>query len=101
MGVQRGTQCYRFAIDRTGQGTDAEFKRYHMDVIDTLDDNDEMQREGDAMEEHEDKMAHIIISLRSISSSAPTTSYKTKATIKTESKELEVLRRLLADLEIN
>ena len=49
---------------------DADFKRYRIDVIDALDEDDEIERE-DAMEEHKDKMAHIIINLKSISSSAP------------------------------
>ena len=81
---------------------DAEFKRYHVDVIDALDDDHEVEREGYvSMEGHEEKMAHIIVSLKSISFSAPTTSSKTTTTIKTESKELEVLRQRLADLEIN
>ena len=80
---------------------DAEFKQYHMDIIDALDNDDEIEREGGVMEEHEDKMAHIIINLKSTSSSAPTTSSETTTTIKTKSKELEVLRRRLADLEIN
>ena len=80
---------------------DAQFKWYHIDVIDALDDDEEIEREGDVMEEHEGKMVNIIISLKSISSSAPTTSSETTALVKTESKELEVLWRCLADLEIN
>ena len=52
------------------------------------------------MEEHEDKMTHII-SLKNIFFSAPTTSSEIKTLVKTESKELEVLRRCLVALEIN
>ena len=44
----------------------AKFKRYHMDVIDALEDvTDEIEREEDVMEEHDNKVAHIIISLKS------------------------------------
>ena len=58
---------------------DAQFKWYHMDVIDTLESvTDEIESEEDVMEEHENKVAHIIIGLKSICSSAPTS---------TESKE--------------
>ena len=39
---------------------DAKFKQYHIDVIDTLDDDEKIEREGDIMEEHEDKMAHAV-----------------------------------------
>ena len=79
---------------------DAEFKWYHVEVIDVLDDNNEIEREGDVLEELEDKMAYIIVSLKSISS-APTTSSGNTTTIKTERKELEVLRLRFADFEIN
>ena len=76
-----------------------------MEVIDALDDDEEVEKEADVMEEHEDKMAHITISLKSIYSSVPTTSvytsFKTKTLMKAESKELEVLRRSLSALEIN
>ena len=73
-----------------------------MDVIDTLEDvTDEIEMEEDVMEEHENKKADITISLKSISSSAPTTSSKTAGTIKTESKGIEVQRRRLADVEAN
>ena len=71
---------------------DAEFKRYHMDVIDALKDDDEIEREGDVMEEYKDKMTHISISVKGISSFAPTTSSETTTLIKTERKELEVLQ---------
>ena len=57
---------------------DADFKRYHVDVINALDNDDEIEEEGDVMEEHEDKMAQIIITLKSICSSVPTTSSETK-----------------------
>ena len=45
---------------------DAEFKRYHVEVIDALDDDEEIEKEADVMEEHEEKLAHINISLKSI-----------------------------------
>ena len=80
---------------------DAKFKRYHVEVIDALDDDEEIEKEADVMEEHEEKMAYITISLKSICSSVPTTSSETKAPIKTEGKEQEVLRRCLSDLEMN
>ena len=43
---------------------DADFKRYHIDVNDALDDDNEIESEGSVLEEHEDKVAHIIISLK-------------------------------------
>ena len=97
MGVRRRTQCYRHVIDRTGQGLytfHVDFKRYHVDVSDALDDDDQIEKEGYVMEEHEDKMAHITIILNC--SSFPTTSFETKTPIKTKTKELEFLRRCLA-----
>ena len=65
-----------------------------MDIIGSLDDNTEIEREGDVMDEHKSSVAHISVSLKELSSPA-------KPTIKTESKELDVLRRRLADLEAN
>ena len=65
--------------------------RYHMDIIDSLDDECEIEREEAAMEEHEIRIAHILVSLKSISSSSSTTSSKPAATIKIESSELDVL----------
>ena len=72
---------------------DTKFKQYHMDVSDSLDNEGEIEREEAVMEEHEIRVAHIFVSLKSISSSSPSTSFETATTIKTESKELEVLRR--------
>ena len=71
---------------------DDEFKPYHMDVIDALADvTDEIESEEDVVGEHENKIAYIIIGLKSICSSAPTCS-ESADTIKTESKGIEVLR---------
>ena len=63
-----------------------------MNIIDLLDDENEIEREEAVMEEHESRVAYIVVGLKSISSSFPTTSSEPVATIKTESKELEVLR---------
>ena len=47
---------------------DAEFKRYHINVIESLDDDIEIEREeGDVMEELKNRIAHIVVSLKSIS----------------------------------
>ena len=63
---------------------DTESKRYPIDVIDSLDDDTEIEIEGDVMDEHESRVAHISVSLKELSSPA-------EPTIKTESKELNVL----------
>ena len=77
---------------------DADIKRYHMDVIDALEDvTKEIESEEDVMEEHEIKITHIIIGHKSIRSSAPNSSEST-GMIKTESKGIEVLRRCLANI---
>ena len=62
---------------------DIKFKRYHMDVIDSLEDESEMEKEHEVMDTHESRVAH--------STSSPTTSSKPAATTKTESKELNIL----------
>ena len=55
-----------------------------MDVIDALEDvTDELESEKDVMEEYENKIAQMIISLRNICSSAPITSSESTGTIKT------------------
>ena len=64
---------------------DTEFKRYHMDVIDSLDNKSEIGKEHEVMDEHKNRAVHIVISLKSISSSSPTTTNEPAATIKTES----------------
>ena len=52
--------------------------------------DDEIEKEGDVMEEDENKIVHITVNLKNISSSSPTTFFKTTSTIKTEGKKLEV-----------
>ena len=47
---------------------DTEFKQYHMDVIDSLDNEGEIDREHDVMDEHESRVAHIFVSFKGISS---------------------------------
>ena len=71
---------------------DIEFKRYHMDVIDSLVDKTEIDKKHYVIVAHESRIAHIVFHLKSISSYSHTTSSEPVATIKTESKELEVLR---------
>ena len=73
---------------------DTEFKRYHSDVIESLDDESEMDREEVVMDEYDNRVAHIFVSLKKLSPPA-------EPTIKTESKELDILRRLLDNLERN
>ena len=72
-----------------------------MDVFDSLDDENEIDKEHEVIDEHESRVAHIVVSLKSISSFSLTTSFEPAATIKTEGKELDVLRGHLADLETN
>ena len=43
---------------------DTEFKRYHMDIIHSLDDESEIERKEAAMEKHEIKVAHIFLDLK-------------------------------------
>ena len=45
---------------------DTEFTRYHMDIIELLDDECEAEREEAAIEEHEIRVAHIFVCLESI-----------------------------------
>ena len=59
-----------------------------MDLIDSLDDVSEIDKEHKVMDEYKSRVAHIVVSLKGISSSPPTSS-EPVATIKTESKELE------------
>ena len=92
MGCQRDTHCCRSVVSKARLHTlDAKFKWYHMDIIDSLNDESETDKEHKVMDEHESRVAHIVVSLKSISSSSPTTSSQPAATIKTESKELDVL----------
>ena len=57
-----------------------------MDVVDSLVD------EQAVMDEHKSRFTHIFVSLQGLSSAS-------KTTIKTESKELDVLQWCLANLE--
>ena len=59
-------------------------RRYPMDATDSLDDGDEVEREQAIMDEHESRVAHIVVSLKEVSSPA-------ESMIKPESKELDVL----------
>ena len=73
---------------------DTKFKRYHMDIIHSLNNDSEIDKEHEVMDEHESRVAHIVVSHKSISSPFLTTCTCTfsepATTIKTESKELDV-----------
>ena len=56
-----------------------------MHVIDSLDDDTEIDKERDAMGKHESRVIHISVSLKELSSPA-------EPTIKTESMEINVVR---------
>ena len=89
MGVQRGLTAVDISsVEHAKAGLctmDTKIKRCHMHVIDLLDGDTEIEREGDVMDEHESRVAHVSVSLKELCSTA-------KPTIKTESKELDVLR---------
>ena len=65
-----------------------------MDIVDLLVDESEINREEVVMEEHEIRVAHMSVSLKGLSS-------HTETTIKMESKELDILRQRLANVEKN
>ena len=74
---------------------DTEFKRYHMEVIDALEEEDELEREQAVMDDHESRVAHISISLKALS--VPTK----ESIVKVDDKEQNLFRRRLAHLEKN
>ena len=71
---------------------DTEFKRYYMDVVDSLVDEVEVEREQAIMQENENRVAHIFVSLNKLSSHV-------EPMIKIESKELDVFQQCLDNLE--
>ena len=71
---------------------DTEFKHYHMNVVDLLVDEGEVEREQVIIDENESRVAHIFVNLKELSPPV-------ERMIKAESKELDVLQRLLIDVE--
>ena len=64
---------------------DAEFKWYHMDVVDSLVDDGEVERKQAITDEHESRVTRLFVRYKELSSSA-------EPTIKAETKELDVLQ---------
>ena len=62
-----------------------------MDIIDSLGNESEIDKEYEVTDEHNSRVTHIVISLKSVFSSSPTSSSEPATTIKTESKEPNVL----------
>ena len=74
MGIQRGLTGVDLLSVKQAKARlhtlDTEFKWYLMDVIDSLDDDTEIEREGDVMDEHKSRVTHISVSLKELSSPA-------------------------------
>ena len=47
---------------------DTKFKRYLMDVNDSMDNESEIDREHDAIDQHESRVTHIVVSTKGICS---------------------------------